>query len=142
MTSASGGAPVVLLHHLKHNKVLHQQVILLSILSAEVPDVDEEELLEVQELGEGFYRVKATYGFMETPTSRHHALRQSARASDQAAGDQLLPRPRAAPPDRHVAHGALAQAAVRLHVAQRPLGHEFFNIPTQPGGGAGTQIEF
>ncbi|GLC27121.1 putative potassium transport system protein kup 1 [Roseisolibacter agri] len=67
MTSTSGGAPVVLLHHLKHNKVLHEQVVLLSIRSAEVPDVDEEETLEVEKLGHGFYRVAATYGFMETP---------------------------------------------------------------------------
>jgi KUP system potassium uptake protein len=67
MTSASGGAPVVLLHHLKHNKVLHERVILLSIRFAEVPDVDEEETLEVEDLGHGFHRVVATYGFMETP---------------------------------------------------------------------------
>lgn len=67
MTSEAEGAPVVLLHHLKHNKVLHEQVVLLSIASAEVPDVDEEELLVVKDLGQGFYRVMATYGFMETP---------------------------------------------------------------------------
>jgi KUP system potassium uptake protein len=67
MTSEAEGAPVVLLHHLKHNKVLHEQVVLLSIASAEVPDVDEEELLVVKDLGQGFYRVLATYGFMETP---------------------------------------------------------------------------
>ena len=39
MTSDTGGAPVVLLHHLKHNKVLHEQVILLSVLTAGVPEV-------------------------------------------------------------------------------------------------------
>src|SRR6185436_854206 len=42
-------------------------VVLLSIQTAEVPDVDEEETLEVEELGHGFFRVTATYGFMETP---------------------------------------------------------------------------
>jgi KUP system potassium uptake protein len=67
MTSANEGAPVVLLHHLKHNKVLHEKVILLSIRTADTPDVDEEESLQVEELGQGFYRVTATYGFMETP---------------------------------------------------------------------------
>src|SRR5205085_2126411 len=54
-------------HHLKHNKVLHQKVILLSIRTADVPDVDEEETLQVEDLGHGFYRVTATYGFMEYP---------------------------------------------------------------------------
>jgi KUP system potassium uptake protein len=67
MTSTRAGAPVVLLHHLKHNKVLHQQVVLLSIGTADVPDVDEEETLEVEDLGQGFHRVTATYGFMENP---------------------------------------------------------------------------
>jgi KUP system potassium uptake protein len=67
LTSVSDGVPVVLMHHLKHNKVLHEQVILLSVQTAEVPEVDEEELLVVEELGQGFFRVVATYGFMETP---------------------------------------------------------------------------
>jgi KUP system potassium uptake protein len=67
LTSQRDGAPVVLMHHLKHNKMLHEQVILLSVQSAEVPEVDREELLVVEDLGQGFYRVIATYGFMETP---------------------------------------------------------------------------
>jgi KUP system potassium uptake protein len=67
MTSEAEGAPVVLLHHLKHNKVLHEQVVLLSVSSAEVPDVSEEARMRVDPLGQGFFRVRATYGFMETP---------------------------------------------------------------------------
>ena len=67
MTSDPEGAPVVLLHHLKHNKVLHQQVVLLSILSAEVPETRDEDNVTVETLGSGFFRVQATYGFMETP---------------------------------------------------------------------------
>jgi len=65
MTSDSEGAPLVLLHHLKHNKVLHEHVILLSILSANVPEVPNAERLTTSELGEGFSRVIARYGFME-----------------------------------------------------------------------------
>jgi KUP system potassium uptake protein len=67
MTSNTAGAPVVLLHHLKHNQVLHEEVILLSVQFAEVPDVDPAEQVRVEPLGEGFYRVRATFGFMETP---------------------------------------------------------------------------
>ncbi|MBA3558065.1 MAG: potassium transporter Kup [Gemmatimonadaceae bacterium] len=67
MTSDPQGTPVVLLHHLKHNKMLHQQVILLSVLSAQVPEVDESDRVKVEPLGENFYRVIARYGFMETP---------------------------------------------------------------------------
>jgi KUP system potassium uptake protein len=58
---------VVLLHHLKHNKVLHEQVMLMSIVSQEVPEVPDEERVEVERLSENFVRVVARYGFMETP---------------------------------------------------------------------------
>ncbi len=67
MTSESEGTPVVLLHHLKHNKVLHEKVILLSILSRQVPEVPSAERITVEPLQQGLYRVKAQYGFMETP---------------------------------------------------------------------------
>ncbi len=67
MTSESEKTPVVLLHHLKHNKVLHEQVVLLSIIGREVPEVSPLERLTIEKLEHGFWRVKAFYGFMETP---------------------------------------------------------------------------
>jgi KUP system potassium uptake protein len=67
LTSDTEGAPVVLLHHLKHNKVLHEQVVLVSILSAGVPVVEDSERLAVTVLDHGFFRVIARFGFMETP---------------------------------------------------------------------------
>jgi KUP system potassium uptake protein len=67
MTSASEGAPVVLLHHLKHNKVLHEQVILMSVQTLEVPEVPRDRRISIHELGHGFFRVVARFGFMETP---------------------------------------------------------------------------
>ena len=67
LTSDPTGVPPVLLHHLKHNKVLHERVTLMSLVTREVPLVAEEERLEVRELGEGFWLVVAHYGFMETP---------------------------------------------------------------------------
>ena len=67
LTSDTTGAPPVLLHHLKHNQVLHEKVMLMSILTEEIPQVDEADRVRCQELGEGFYQVVAHYGFMETP---------------------------------------------------------------------------
>jgi KUP system potassium uptake protein len=67
MTSEAEGTPVVLLHHLKHNKVLHEKVILLSIVGREVPDVPSSERIRLESLSQGIHRVKAFYGFMETP---------------------------------------------------------------------------
>ncbi|MFN0179069.1 MAG: potassium transporter Kup [Gemmatimonadales bacterium] len=67
MTSDPTGAPAVLLHHLKHNKVLHERVVLLSIVNHLVPQMRPEERIEHRELGRGFHLVLAHYGFMETP---------------------------------------------------------------------------
>jgi KUP system potassium uptake protein len=67
MTLTPQGTSPVLLHHLKHNKLLHEKVILLSILSADVPSVPIPDRVKVEDLGQGFYRVLAYNGFMQTP---------------------------------------------------------------------------
>jgi KUP system potassium uptake protein len=67
MTSHLEAAPPVMLHHLKHNKVLHERVILVSILTEEIPVVRGTDRLSVKSLGAGFYQIVARYGFMETP---------------------------------------------------------------------------
>jgi len=66
MTREPDGAPVVLLHHLKHNKVLHEKVVLLSVLSEEVPEISNDHRITVESLGQGFFRIRARYGFMES----------------------------------------------------------------------------
>ncbi len=71
MSSDVWGVPVPLLHNLKHNKIIHDRVIILTILSEEVPTIPREERVSIQELGENFFRVIARYGFMETPKIRH-----------------------------------------------------------------------
>jgi len=67
MTSSIAGAPPVLLHHVKHNKVLHEQVILMSVKTEDVPYVNEEDRIVCSDLGQKFYAVTARYGFIETP---------------------------------------------------------------------------
>jgi KUP system potassium uptake protein len=67
MTSDVGIAPVVLLHHYKHNKVLHERVLLLSVRSEAVPFVPQGKKVEVHDLGSGFSQVVGHYGFMQTP---------------------------------------------------------------------------
>jgi KUP system potassium uptake protein len=67
MTSDLSGAPPVLLHHLKHNKVLHEKVILMCVVTQEIPQVASNERIEFCELGSGIYTVVASYGFMESP---------------------------------------------------------------------------
>ena len=59
------GIPLALLHNLKHNKVLHEKVVLLTIVTEEVPYVPDEEQVQTKDLGHGIYRVVAKHGFME-----------------------------------------------------------------------------
>jgi KUP system potassium uptake protein len=67
MSGNAEGTPPVLLHHLKHNQVLHRQVVLLSIVSVDTPTVPSLEQIEVKDVGSGFFRVIWRTGFMETP---------------------------------------------------------------------------
>ncbi|MCC7261823.1 MAG: potassium transporter Kup [Candidatus Latescibacteria bacterium] len=61
------GIPITLLHNYKHNKVLHQTIVLLTVQTAAVPYLEPEERAEMQCLGEGFYRLILRYGFCEMP---------------------------------------------------------------------------
>ena len=67
MASVAEGIPQVILHHVKHNKVLHEQVILLSVDVKQTPWVPGNDSLEVVRLAHGFWRVVAKVGFMQTP---------------------------------------------------------------------------
>ena len=65
MTSSASGVPHALLHNLKHNKVLHERVILLTVKIEDVPYVQDEKRVEQKDYGSGFFRVLLRYGFME-----------------------------------------------------------------------------
>jgi KUP system potassium uptake protein len=65
MNSGSSGTPSALLHNIKHNKVLHERVVVLTVAIAEIPYVDVDDRVELTDLGDGFYRVVLHYGFME-----------------------------------------------------------------------------
>ncbi|TCO81049.1 KUP system potassium uptake protein [Plasticicumulans lactativorans] len=67
LTSDPDGVPHTLLHNLKHNKVLHERVVLLTVLVEEVPRVDEADRVRVDVIGNSFFRVAVRYGFMEEP---------------------------------------------------------------------------
>lgn len=71
MASNPNGTPPALLHHFKHNKVLHNQVVLLSVLNERVPEIPAAERTSVEVLSQGFFRVTARYGFMQTPNIPH-----------------------------------------------------------------------
>ncbi len=65
MASSAAGVPSALLHNIKHNKVLHERVVVLTIAIQDVPFVDEENRFVVKDLGQGFYRLTMKFGFLE-----------------------------------------------------------------------------
>jgi KUP system potassium uptake protein len=67
MSRDSESTPTALLHNLKHNKVLHDKVVLLTVMTEEFPYVEEDDRVRVEDLGKGFFRVIARYGFLQNP---------------------------------------------------------------------------
>ena len=67
MASNPEGVPPVLVHHVERAGVLHDHIVLLTIMFEHVPYVESQDRLRVSELGKGFVRVVAAFGFMETP---------------------------------------------------------------------------
>ena len=71
MTSNPDITPFVLLHHFKHNKVLHEKVILLSIVTEGIPKVNLKEKISIKDIGYGFFLVVASCGYMQVPNVPH-----------------------------------------------------------------------
>jgi KUP system potassium uptake protein len=143
MTSDPEGAPVVLLHHLKHNKMLHENVVLMSIIATEVPEVPDEEKMSLERFPAGFYRVTARYGFMEKPDvpeviewcAEEGIPAKPQETSYYLGRERLLP----------TGTARMAGWRKRLFVVMSRNARsatEFFNIPPNRVVELGTQIEF
>jgi KUP system potassium uptake protein len=98
MASNPSGVPIVLLHHWKHNQVLHETVVILSIISESVPEVHGADRTTVRNLGRGLYQVVARCGFMETPNvprimrdaARQHGLPSTPARTSYFLGRETL----------------------------------------------------
>jgi KUP system potassium uptake protein len=153
MTSTPGGAPAVLLHHVKHNKVLHERVILMSVQTLSVPAVDERDRLEYSALGEGFYAVTARYGFMQSPDvpaalrdlaafgvaikpmeTTFYLGRETLIATTPVPGAKLPPQERRMPRWRKILFVVMARNAQSATT--------FFNLPPNRVVEMGAQIQF
>jgi KUP system potassium uptake protein len=143
MTSDPGGAPVVLLHHLKHNKVLHERVIVMSIEGEEIPQVKPRDRVELKECGEGFCQVVGRYGFMESPdipallaSLEVHGVRARPMETSFYLGrETLLP----------TGHSPLAHWRKKLFILMArnaQTATSFFNLPPNRVIELGAQIQF
>jgi KUP system potassium uptake protein len=67
LTSDPDTAPAALLHNLKHNKVLHEKNVILTVHSEDVPRLEDEDRVQIEHVGDSFWRIRLSYGYMETP---------------------------------------------------------------------------
>jgi len=67
MTAQPKGAPAALVHNIRYNKVLHEHVVILMVVTRQVPHVPEKKRCHVRNLGDGVFELTLTYGFMEDP---------------------------------------------------------------------------
>ena len=142
MTSSASGVPHALLHNLKHNKVLHERVILLTVRIEDVPYVAAEKRIETKDYGSGFYRVILRYGFMEeidvpAALAQLKDIGQQCRMMDTSfflARQTLLPSAR---PGMAIWREKLFAWMLRNAVSAM----EFFKLPTNRVVELGSQVE-
>src|SRR6478672_7186710 len=142
MTARPEGAPPILVHHLTHNQVLHEQVVLLTVAMLNTPTRVDAEAIEVQPVSSGFYRVIARFGFMETPDvpaalrlAREHGLNWHEEDTTFYLADLTL-----------LANGGIGMSAFRDKVfiflsrnARRAT--NFFQVPADRVVEIGMQLE-
>jgi KUP system potassium uptake protein len=143
MTSSAEGVPVVLLHHLKHNKMLHETVVLLSVQTRGIPEVREDHIMTFEPLGQGFYRVVANYGFMQSPNIPHVLAMAAARGVSIPPMDTsyYLGRERLVLTG-HAKMSRWRKALFAIMSRNARSATEFFQIPPNRVIELGAQIEF
>jgi KUP system potassium uptake protein len=142
LTGATEGVPHALLHNLKHNKVLHETVVILTVVTEEIPHVPDKEKLELTPLDDHFYRLVVHYGFMDDPdvpralvlAKRLGLAFKAMEVSYFLGRETLVPsvKPGMAPWREHLFAWMSRNAATAM---------EFFRLPTNRVVELGTQIE-
>lgn len=142
MSGDPWGVPIPMLHNLKHNKVLHEEVGILTIKTLEVPFVPKDERISIEELGPQFVRIVANYGFMEFPkmkhildACRHKGLHFSASETTFVLGRETIL------PKGHLKMAIWKEKlfAIMSKNAERPT--TFFKIPPNQVIEVGIQVE-
>ena len=139
MSGTASKVPPALRHNLEHNHVLHERVVFLTVKTQPIPHVPLEDRVETEDFGDGLYRVKVYYGFMEEPNIPEALAHAAAGGLDLGSIGTIHVFPGPRDDHRHAAsgHGALARKAVRVHVAQCDDGDRVFRHSSRSSRGAG-----
>ena len=141
LTSTPQAAPTALMHSLKHYKVLHEQNVILTIETADMPRVDPGERVRITKVGETFVRVALRFGFMETPNvPRALAIaRKLGWTFDIMSTSFFLSRRSLKP----AAHSGMPRWQDRLFIMLTRIANDatdYFQIPTGRVVEVGTQV--
>ncbi|MFO1424346.1 MAG: potassium transporter Kup [Candidatus Competibacteraceae bacterium] len=142
LTSNPNGVPNALLHNMKHNKVVHERLVLLTVTPEEIPRLEDRERVTVHDLGHNTWRIVVRYGFIENPDLPHalalcepHGLSFEMMDTTFFLGRAtLIPTTRAG-----MALWREKLFAGLFRNATRPM--EFFRIPYNRVVEMGTQVE-
>jgi KUP system potassium uptake protein len=141
LTSDPTSAPTSLLHNLKHNKVLHEHNVILTIRTADTPRVPEADRVQISQMSPLFSRVELTFGFMETPNVPHALAiaRKLGWTFDIMSTSFFLSRRLLKP----AAHSGMPRWQDRLFIGMAKSANDatdFFHIPTGRVVEVGTQV--
>jgi KUP system potassium uptake protein len=142
MTSTPDRVPHALLHNLKHNKVLHERVVMLTVVMRDIPYVDDHDRMVIKPLGCDFYQMLAYYGFKEDPdvpqlmdeAGRRGFVFEMMETSFFVSRETLIP---TVSPGR-----AMWRERLFVSMSKNAVkASEFFQIPTNRVVELGTQVE-
>jgi len=141
LSSRTDIVPGALLHNLKHNKVLHERVVIVNVTVDDTPLVPAAQRLDVEKLGKGFYTVRIHHGFFETPDVPQ-ALREARRfglALDVDTATFFIGRETLVPAERSEL-GTLRNRLYRAMASNALSPARFYHLPTNRVVELGTQI--
>ncbi len=141
LSSRTDIVPGALLHNLKHNKVLHERVVIVNVAVDDTPLVAPEQRLDVEKLGKGFYTVKVHHGFYETPDVPQ-ALREARRfglALDPDTATYFIGRETLVPAERSEL-GSWRNRLYRAMASNALSPARFYHLPPNRVVELGTQI--
>jgi KUP system potassium uptake protein len=141
LSSRTDIVPGALLHNLKHNKVLHERVVIVNVTVEDTPLVPAEHRLDVEKLGKGFYTVRVHHGFFETPDVPQ-ALREARRfglALDVDTATFFIGRETLVPAEKSEL-GSWRNRLYRAMASAALSPARFYHLPTNRVVELGTQI--
>ncbi len=142
LTSDASSTPLAFLHNLKHNKILHERVIVLQIDTVDVPRVSEANRVEIERLGKGFYSMVVHYGFMEQPDvpAALRSCRPQGIAYDEMETSFFLGRETLVPA-QHSRIGRLRRNVFISLAHSASASKTFFRIPPNRAIELGNQVQ-